>query len=61
MALDTDDLAPPPKPARLDLEVMSVEALTERIAALKTEIAEIEALIARKRASRDAAAALFKS
>ncbi len=61
MALDTDDLAPPPKPARLDLEVMSVEALTERIAALKVEIAEIEALISKKRASRDAAAALFKS
>lgn len=61
MPLDTDDLAPPPKPARLDLEVMSVEALAERIAALEAEIVLIRELIAKKRASRDAAAALFKS
>lgn len=61
MALDTDDLAPPPKPARLDLDVMSVEALTERIASLEAEIAQIRDLIAKKRASRDAAAAFFKS
>ncbi|BCW90385.1 hypothetical protein sos41_35530 [Alphaproteobacteria bacterium SO-S41] len=61
MALDTDELAPPPKPARIDLEVMSVEALTERIASLETEIALIRDLIGKKKASRDAAAAFFKS
>ena len=61
MALDTDDLAPPPKPARIDLEVMSIEALTERIVSLEGEIAQIRDLIAKKRASRDAAAAFFKS
>ena len=37
MALDTDDLAPPPKAPRLDLEVMSVEALTTRIGELEAE------------------------
>lgn len=61
MALDTDDLAPPPRPVRHDLEIMSIEALGERIAALEAEIAAIRELIDKKRRSRDAAAALFRS
>jgi uncharacterized small protein (DUF1192 family) len=61
MALDTDELAPPPKPVRLDLDVMSIEALAERITTLEAEIAQIRELIAAKRKSRDAAAALFRS
>ena len=61
MALDTDDLAPPPKPVRQDLDVMSIEALTERIGTLEAEIATIRELIEKKRRSRDAAAALFRS
>jgi uncharacterized small protein (DUF1192 family) len=60
MPLDTDDLAPPPKPVRLDLENMSVEALTGRIADLEVEIATIRALIEKKQKSRSAADAFFK-
>ncbi len=61
MALDTDDIAPLPKPKQLDLENMSIEALTARIGELENEIAFIRALIEKKRASRDAASAFFKS
>ncbi len=59
MALDTDELAPPPKAQRLDLDVMSVEALAARIVELESEIGTIRALIEKKRASRGAADALF--
>lgn len=58
--MDTDDLAPPPKPQRLDLEILSIEALTERIATLESEIAQIRDLIAKKKNTRSAADALFK-
>lgn len=60
MPLDTDDLAPPPKPVRLDLETMSIEALSNRIADLEAEIAVIRALIESKQRSRSAADAIFK-
>ncbi len=60
MPLDTDDLAPPPKAPRLDLEVMSVEALHLRIGELETEIATIRMLIESKQKSRSAADAIFK-
>ena len=40
---------------------MSIEALTERIGTLEAEIATIRELIEKKRRSRDAAAALFRS
>ena len=60
MAIDTDDLAPPPKPARLDLEIMSIEALTLRIGELESEIAAIRKLIATKQTSRGAADAIFR-
>ena len=59
MALDTDDLAPPPKAPRLDLEVMSDEALTTRIGELEAEIATIRALIEAKKKSRAAADSIF--
>ncbi len=59
MPLDTDDLAPPPKAPRLDLEVMSVEALTARIAELEAEIALIRTLIDSKKKSRAAADSIF--
>ena len=61
MPLDTDDLAPPPKAPRLDLEVMSVEALTARIGELEAEIATIRTLIESKKKSRAAADSIFKS
>lgn len=61
MALDTDDLAPPPRAPRPDLDVMSIEALGERIVELEAEIALMRALIDKKRASRSAADALFRS
>jgi len=60
MPPDTDDLAPPPKPVRLDLETMSIEALTGRIAELEAEIATIRALVDSKKKSRSAADAFFK-
>ncbi|MCC6917951.1 MAG: DUF1192 domain-containing protein [Alphaproteobacteria bacterium] len=60
MPLDTDDLAPPPKAPRLDLEVMSVDALRLRIGELEAEIATIRALIEAKQKSRSAADAFFK-
>lgn len=59
MPLDTDDLAPPPKAVRLDLDVMSIDALKLRIGELKAEIATIEALIAAKEKSRAAADSIF--
>jgi uncharacterized small protein (DUF1192 family) len=43
-----------------DLSLLSVEELAERIAALKAEIARLEASIAAKRASRSSADQFFK-
>ena len=51
----------PPKPAKLDLERMSVEDLKERIEALKAEIAACEAEIERKKAHKSAADDFFKT
>lgn len=59
MPLDTDDLAPPPKVPRLDLEVMSVEALAARIGELEVEIAVIRTLIETKKRSRAVADSIF--
>ena len=44
-----------------DLSLLSVEELTERIALLKSEIERLEAATTKKRASKDAASAFFKS
>lgn len=61
MALDTDDLAPPPKAAKpVNIEVMSIEELEERIVALQGEIERARTMIAAKKKSRDAAASVFK-
>lgn len=60
MPLDTDELAPLPKPKMLELDVLSIEALSERIATLESEIAHIRALIDKKQKSRGAADALFR-
>jgi len=60
MALDTDDLAPPPKAKPVNLEVMSIEELETRITALEGEIARAREMIAKKKKSRDAAASVFK-
>ncbi len=65
MALDTDDLAPPPKAApdlvqAIDLDRLSIAELEARIGALKAEIDRVEAKIAAKRASASAADAFFK-
>ena len=43
-----------------DLSLLSVEELSERIAALKAEIARLEASMASKRASRSSADQFFK-
>ena len=58
--MDTDDLAPLPKAKALDLDMMSIEALTERIAELENEIAHIRVLVAKKQNTRSAADALFR-
>ncbi len=44
-----------------DLSLLSVEDIEERIAGLAAEIERLKADAAKKRASRDAANALFKS
>ncbi|WP_315701665.1 MULTISPECIES: DUF1192 domain-containing protein [unclassified Bradyrhizobium] len=44
-----------------DLSMLSVEELTGRIDLLRGEIARLEQAVAKKRASRDAAASIFKS
>ena len=44
-----------------DLSMLSVEELTARLALLRGEIERLEAAVAAKRASRDAAASIFKS
>ena len=44
-----------------DLSLLSVEELTERIALLKSEIERLDATMTKKRASKDAANAFFKS
>jgi uncharacterized small protein (DUF1192 family) len=58
-----DDELPKKKPVHeigQDLSLLSVEELAERIAALKAEIARLEASIASKRASRTSADQFFK-
>jgi len=44
-----------------DLSLLSVEELTERIALLTSEIKRLEAAAAKKRSSKDAANAFFKT
>jgi uncharacterized small protein (DUF1192 family) len=44
-----------------DLSMLSVEELTARISLLRGEIDRLEAAVAKKRASRDAANSVFKS
>jgi len=44
-----------------DLSLLSVEELNERVALLSAEIERLQAAVARKRASKDAADSVFKS
>jgi uncharacterized small protein (DUF1192 family) len=44
-----------------DLTLLSVEELAERIALMNAEIERLQAAMAKKRASKDAAASFFKS
>ncbi|MBV9532478.1 MAG: DUF1192 domain-containing protein [Bradyrhizobium sp.] len=44
-----------------DLSLLSVEELTERIALLTSEIERLREVLARKRATREAADSFFKS
>jgi uncharacterized small protein (DUF1192 family) len=62
-AIDEDD-RPKKKIAHeigQDLALLSVEELAERIALLKAEIARLDEVMAKKRASRSAADQFFKS
>jgi uncharacterized small protein (DUF1192 family) len=61
--MDMDDL-PKPKHEHVlgeKLDSISVDELCLRVAALEREITRIQAEIGKKQASRDAAAAFFKS
>ncbi len=59
--MDENDLDPLTKKPKLkDLEVMSIEALTEYIAGLRTEIERAEAAIDAKESHRAAADSVFK-
>jgi uncharacterized small protein (DUF1192 family) len=44
-----------------DLSLLSVEELTERIALMNSEIERLQAAMAKKRASKDAANSFFKT
>ena len=44
-----------------DLSLLSVEELAERIALMNAEIERLQVAMAKKRASKDAAAGFFKS
>ena len=61
--MDTDDIAPPPKPkpALPDLEKMSVEELHAHIASLEAEILRARAAIAAKQDARGVADSFFRS
>ena len=50
-----------PKPAKLDLEILSVNELKLRIEALMADIEACEAEIAKKEAHKSAADSIFKS
>jgi len=63
MAIEDDD-----KPKRKisheigqDLSLLSVEELNERVALLGAEIERLQAAVAKKRASKEAANSVFKS
>ena len=56
--MDVDEPAPR-GPTTQPLDAMSIEDLTEYVAALKAEIGRAEAMIAAKRQQRDAADAIF--
>jgi len=63
MAIEDDD-----KPRRKisheigqELSLLSIEELQERVALLSAEIERLQAAVAKKRASKDAANSVFKS
>ena len=61
MAYDLDDLDPRQKRSPpLNLDTMNIEDLKEYVAALKAEIARVEAKIKSKQGHAAAAAAFFK-
>ena len=60
-AMDTDDLKPLERPKeRLDLEVLSIEALQERIGELEVEISLIREMVRSKEQARSSADSVFK-
>jgi len=60
MDLDNEPKAKPVMVIGENLDLASVTELEERIQALHAEIARVEAALAGKKASRDAAAAFFR-
>jgi uncharacterized small protein (DUF1192 family) len=65
MAMDDEDITTKSKQKAVheigqDLTLLSIEELAERIGALKTEIARLEAALAGKKASRTSADQFFR-
>lgn len=59
--MDTDDLEPTAKRVeKLNLDVLSIEALSDYIAELEAEIERVRASIAHKKDARSAADSVFK-
>ncbi len=59
--MDTDDLEPMQKKATArNLDELSIEAIAEYIAELKSEIERAQAVVGEKEAARDGAEAFFK-
>ncbi|MCG8508630.1 MAG: DUF1192 domain-containing protein [Rhodospirillales bacterium] len=60
--MDTDDLEPiRPKPEPMNLEEMSIEALTDYIVELEAEIGRVRATIEAKKAALTDADSFFKA
>ncbi|MCA6117986.1 DUF1192 domain-containing protein [Bradyrhizobium sp. WSM 1738] len=61
MAIEDDDKPRKSHEIGQDLSLLSVEELTERIALLNAEADRLKEAVTKKRASKDAANAFFKS
>ena len=60
--MDTDDLVPPEKKNNIkDLDVMSIEALSDYISDLEREIKRVHEVIDEKKAARSCAESIFDS
>jgi uncharacterized small protein (DUF1192 family) len=59
--MDTDDIAPPPRPQPIKLDTWSIEELEAHIRALEAEIAKTRQIIQSKQAVRSKAEGIFRT